>query len=83
MRYLTFFAGENKRIDINNSWLGEEKIYYNGSLVSKHTSFLGSRHEFEVEENQERVSYEINIEYKWPLRIGFDIFRNGKPILLS
>lgn len=83
MRYLTYFTQDHHRIDINNSWLGEEKIYYDGQLVSRRSSILGSMHEFQVTENDEVTDYQINIEYRWPLRIGFDIFRNGKALLLS
>lgn len=83
MRYLTYYTPDRQRIDINNSWLGEEKIYYNGELVSRNTSLFGSMHEFRVRENDEEIQYLISIELKWPLRIGFDIFRNGKALLLS
>ena len=83
MRYLTYYTYDRHRIDINNSWLGEERIYYDGELVSKKTSLFGSVHEFWVSENKEEIHYRINIEFKWPLRIGFDIFRNGKALLLS
>lgn len=83
MRYLTYFTPGQNRIDIRNSWLGEESIYYDGELVSRNSSLFGSVHEFSVREHDEDVIYRINIEYKWPLRIGFDIFRNGKALLLS
>lgn len=83
MRYLTYFTGERNRIDINNSLLGEESVFYNGTLVSRRTSLLGSVHEFMVKENGEETSYLVHINLRWPLRIGFDIFRNGKALLLS
>ncbi|WP_118975111.1 hypothetical protein [Taibaiella koreensis] len=83
MRYLTYFTEDRHRLDITNSWLGEEKIYYDGQLVSRHSSLFGSMHEFMVVENEAEACYRILIEYKWPLRIGFDIFRNGKALLLS
>lgn len=83
MRYLTYFTEDRHRLDITNSWLGEEKIYYDGLLVSRNASILGSTHEFTVMEKEEKVSYRIQIEFKWPFRIGFDIFRNGKALLLS
>ena len=83
MRYLTYFTTDNQRIDINNSWLGEEKIYHNGKLVSNQQSIFGSRHSFSVLENDVPVEYQINIAYKWPIRIGFDIYRNGRALLLS
>lgn len=83
MRYLTYFTPGHNRIDIRNSLLGEESIYYDGELVSRHTSLLGSTHEFSLREYDEDVFYRIKIEYRWPLRIGFDIYRNGKALLLS
>lgn len=83
MRYLTYFTPDRNRIDINNSLWGEESIYYNGILVSRNCSLFGSLHEFQVQEQNENVVYKINIEIKWPLRIGFDIYRDGKALLLS
>ncbi|WP_118951944.1 hypothetical protein [Taibaiella helva] len=83
MRYLTYFTEDRHRLDITNSWLGEEKIYYDGRLVSRNTSIFGSMHEFTVTEGEQETWYRIQIEYKWPLRIGFDIYRNGKALLLS
>lgn len=83
MRYLTYFTPGHNRIDIRNSLLGEESIYYDGELVSRNTSLFGSTHEFSVLEHNEETIYRINIEIKWPLRIGFDIYRNGKALLLS
>jgi hypothetical protein len=83
MRYLTYHTADRNRIDIRNSFLGEESIYYNGKIVSKKTSLFGSLHEFRVIENDEKATYRINIEYRWPLRIGFDIYRNGRALLVS
>lgn len=83
MRYLTYFTAHNNRLDIHNSWLGTERIYYNGTLVSNRRSFFGFNHRFEVMENGKTVCYHIAISYKWPFRIGFDIYRNGLALLLS
>lgn len=83
MRYLTYFTEGRNRIDINNSLLGEESVFYNGELVSRQTSLLGSLHEFKVTEDNMDTWYRINISLRWPFRIGFDIFRNGKALLLS
>jgi len=83
MRYLTYFVNDHTRIDISNSLLGTEKIYYNGELVSIKKSVLGCTHDFSVREDNEYISYRVSIEIKWPFRIGFDIFRNGKALLLS
>lgn len=83
MRYLTCFTPDRHRIDITNSWLGEEKIYYDGDLVSRHYSIFGSLHVFSVQEHKENIRYEIHVSLRWPFRIGFDIFRDGKALLLS
>jgi len=82
MRYLTYFTSDRHRIDIS-SWPWKGRIYYDGELVSCRRSFWGSRHEFSVQEHSERCSYLIDIFYRWPLRVGFDIYRNGKALLLS
>ncbi len=83
MRYLTFFIDRQNKIDIHNSWLGRETIYYNGTLMSNKSSLFGATHDFEVREADETASYRIHINYKWPFRIGFDIFRNGRALILS
>lgn len=83
MRYLTYFTEDRHRIDINNSLLGEESIFYDGTLVSRKTSLAGSLHEFKVQEHGGEAWYRIHISLRWPFRIGFDIFRNGKALLLS
>lgn len=83
MRYLTYFTTDNQRIDIRNNWLGEERIYHNGTLVSHQQSILGSFHSFSVLENGRPVEYQVRISFKWPIRIGFDIYRNGRALLLS
>lgn len=83
MRYLTYFVNDDTRLDISNSLLGEEKIYYNGALVSRKKSIWGHTHNFSVWEYNEEISYRVTIEIRWPFRIGFDIFRNGKALLLS
>lgn len=83
MRYLTYFVNDHTRIDISNSWLRGEKIFYNGELVSEGKSILGHTHDFSVREDNEEVSYKVHIEIKWPFRTGFDIFRNGRALLLS
>ena len=83
MKYLTYFTHNNNRIDICNSWLGKEQIYYDGKLVSARSTVFGSQHSFQVMEEKESVHYQINIGYRWPLRVGFDIFRDGKALLLS
>ncbi|PSK88864.1 hypothetical protein [Taibaiella chishuiensis] len=83
MRYLTYFTTDNQRIDIKSNWLGEEKIYHNGKLVSSQQSILGSYHSFSVIEHDEPADYQVRIGIRWPARMGFDIYRNGRALLLS
>jgi hypothetical protein len=84
MRYLTYFTAQDHRIDIRNgAFSGVEKIYYDGKLVSSKWSLFGSKHSFEIIEDNETVLYEVYFEYKMLSRIGFDIFRNGKALLIS
>lgn len=82
MRYLTLNINPNARIDIDNDIWGKETIRYNGEIVSEKSSFFGSVHSFEKEEDGEIAKYEIRISLKF-LRIGFDIFRNNQAILLN
>jgi hypothetical protein len=82
-RVLTVFTATEQRIDIYNSWLGTETIYYNGELVSKKNSILGEQHHFAILHQNQTNNYLVNIGYRWPMRIGFDVFENGKAIVLS
>jgi hypothetical protein len=83
MRYLTYYTPENNRIDIYNTWFGRETIFHNGNLVSEKHSWFGHCHEFSVTEGLNLVQYKIDVGYRAHFRIGFDIFRNGRAIMLS
>lgn len=82
MRYLTLNINPNARIDIDNDIWGKETIRYNGDIVSEKSSFLGSVHTFEKDENGELAKYEVRIGLNL-FRITFDIFRNNQAILLN
>jgi hypothetical protein len=82
-KVLTVFTAAEQRIDIYNSWLGTETIYYNGEMVSKKNSIFGEQHHFAITTKNETKHYLVNIAYRWPMRIGFDVFENGKAIVLS
>ncbi len=82
MKYVTLFHNGNQ-IEIHNSMLGEEKIKYNGEVVSAKSSFFGAKHNFWVEEDGEQVEYKVLISFNWKVGIGFDIFRNGEPLFLT
>jgi len=82
MRYLTYYTQDKHRIDIFNSWLGKEEIFYDGRMVSAKRSFWGARHEFEVQEGAATARYQVNISLRFPQLVGFDIYRNGSALLL-
>jgi hypothetical protein len=82
-RVLTVFTATEQRIDIYNSWLGTETIFYNGTEVSKKNSIFGKQHHFAIQQQNQTINYMVNIGFRWPMRIGFDVFENGKAIVLS
>ena len=54
------------RIDAPGSTLtGLELVRYDGEVVSRKRSVLGSGHEFVVEEDGEPVHYEVKIGTRW------------------
>ncbi|MHA1797880.1 MAG: hypothetical protein ACTSVY_05465 [Candidatus Helarchaeota archaeon] len=74
------------KIEIKLYFFGKEKIFYDGKEVSDKSSLLSTKHEFEVEEDGEKVKYQIDIIKK--LRtlatinpISYIIKRNGETIL--
>jgi hypothetical protein len=83
MRYLTLHVNDNAVIDIENSIMGKETILYNGEVMSEFSSVLGGTHRFEVLEAGETVRYEVRVSIKAMLRVGIDIYRNDKILLLS
>jgi hypothetical protein len=82
MRYLTLNIAENTQLSIDNSMTGVETIYMNEKIVSKKFSFWGAKHIFNREENGEYVNYEVKIGLNFT-GIGYNIYRNNEPILLS
>ena len=84
MKYLTLYVNKESRIDIDNAvFTGVETVRYNGSIVSKKWSMFGAVHKFKVTEYGKTVEYEVSVGIKFPMRIGFDIFRDNTPLLLS
>lgn len=82
MRYLTLNIADSLQLSIDNSMTGVETIYMNEEVVSEKFSLWGAEHTFTREENGEIVYYEVKIGLNFT-GIGYDIHRNGKPILLS
>ncbi|WP_192821328.1 hypothetical protein [Rufibacter sp. LB8] len=83
MNVLTLNLTDTVKIEVDNSFTGQETIKYNGEVVSEKKSLLGHNHQFEREENGEVVHYEVRISIKHLTRVGIDIYRNNKVILLS
>ena len=83
MKYLTLQVNDNAVIEIDNSLMGKETILYNGEVMSGASSVLGATHRFEVSEAGETVRYEVRISIKPMFRVGIDIYRNDKIVLLS
>jgi hypothetical protein len=54
----------------------------NEEIVSKKFSFWGAKHIFSREENGEEVNYKVKIGLNFT-GIGYSIYRNNEPILLS
>ena len=54
MQYVQVYSGRTK-IEVHNSWLGEESVFANGQLVSKKSSVWGTSHHFSVMENGEEA----------------------------
>ena len=65
-------------IEFKNTFWGVEKIYYNGRLMAKRYSTLGTVHFFEVQENEEWVEYEVETYADWSGNIACKVYRNGK-----
>jgi len=82
VRYLTLNVSDDVTIEIDNSMTGKETIMYNGEVVSEISTVLGGIHRFEKMENGELAKYEVRISIKPILRVGFDIFRNNKVLLI-
>ncbi len=78
-KVVTCFTSSNQRLDVFNSLFGKESVYLDGVLHSQRSSIFGSQHCF----NNNTSNFVINIGYKYPLRIGFDIYENGKIIVQS
>ena len=83
MKYLTLHVSDNAVIEFENSLTGKETILYNGQVMSEATSLLGGTHRFEVLEGGETVRYEARVSIKPLFRVGIDIYRNDKFLLLS
>ena len=74
------------KIEVRLYFFGKEKVFYDGEEVSNETSLLSTKHKFQVEEDGEKIDYEISVVKK--LRtlaiinpISYTIKRNDEIIL--
>ncbi|MDP8208201.1 MAG: hypothetical protein P9L92_16160 [Candidatus Electryonea clarkiae] len=67
----------------NNGLTGTERVFHDGNLLSKKWAFLSSGHEFEVQEDGEKVNYQIQIGMSLLLmpamRVLFNVNYNFPP----
>lgn len=73
---------DHLHLEFHNSVLGKETVYVNGQEVSSKVSVLGTTHHFSVYEDRQWVAYElISSASTWG--IGVDIYRDGRPLLIT
>lgn len=88
---MPFVIYGNHNIEIKFEARGEENIFYDGEIVSSKTTVRGGTHNFSVEEEGEKVNYEVKIKPKGGILgivTGFaavsapkiEVRRNGKKI---
>jgi hypothetical protein len=78
---MTIWQGENK-IEIHNSILGKESVYVNDQEVSSKYSFWGTNHEFEVQEGNDWIEYELTTGLGM-YGVTIDLFREGYAVIES
>ena len=75
MYYLKLKA-KNTTIEFANDWLGVERIYANGQLVSQQTSVLGSTHRFTVMEDGHLSRYALIVRLNMRSQVIIDLNRD-------
>ena len=72
------------RIDAPGSTLtGLEEVRYNGEIVSSKRSILGAAHTFEVEEDGQTVTYDVQIGTRWPFLTATCTIRRDGELLFT
>ena len=62
---------------------GREDVRYDGEIVSSKHSILGARHEFEVEENGQAVTYEVKLGMRWHGLTGWAFLKRDGELLFT
>ena len=62
---------------------GIENVFYNGEVVSSKRSILGARHEFEVEEDGQPVTYEVKLGMRWHGLTGWAYLKRDGKLLFT
>jgi tetratricopeptide (TPR) repeat protein len=71
------FVLEKLIIEFHNNWLGEEKVYVNGQLVSRKSSVFGTNHRFNLIENGNQVRYVLSSKLTDMMQVALDLRKNG------
>lgn len=74
------FVLEDLIIEFHNNWLGEEKVFVNGKLVSKKSSIMGTDHRFNILENGKQSRYVLVSKITDMMQVALDLRKNGQVI---
>jgi tetratricopeptide (TPR) repeat protein len=74
------FVFEDLIIEFHNNWLGEEKVYVNGQLVSRKSSVMGTDHRFNLLENGKQSRYVLVSKLTDMMQVSLDLRKNGQVI---
>lgn len=75
---MIFTTPSGHSIEFFNNILGLETVKYNGQVVSQKRTMFGGLHTFQVMEEGEQISYEIEVKTRWHgLGYYFNVRRNG------
>lgn len=72
---------EKTVIEFANDWLGVERIYANGQLVSEKGSIWGATHQFTLMEEGHQANYTLVVRMNMSGQVLIDLSRDRKVIL--
>jgi len=68
---------ENTIIEFANDWLGVERIYANGVLMSQKSSVWGTTHPFQLMEDGHMARYQLTVRMDMSGKVLVDLFRDN------
>lgn len=74
---------DGNQVRIECGWWGSERIYYNDKEVSHTCNWLGGRHNFSAQENNQTVDYSVKFGMGIFGKIPVSISRNCQPVILD